>query len=123
MPGLVGSKQTKPLPMPTVPTGGPAGSGMTGTKYQGGIGQPGGMIPPPRNGGTPGFPNPRPTGPNVPSPRPIKGGGMVGDLQPGRSGNPLGPVMGGGKFAMRPAQGSMGQPRPRPMLRPGMGMT
>lgn len=150
--------------MPTVPGGGSMGGG---TKYQprvgqGGIGQPGGMIPPPRNGGTPGFPNPRPTGPNVPSPRPIKGGGMVGDLQPGprpgggydgsginpgggimnprpttggsgpiidprqlprNGGGMVGPMKGGGKFAMRSAQGNMGQPRARPMLRPGMGMT
>jgi len=95
MPGFVSSmpsKQTKPLPMPTV--GGTFGGGLgkqTPRVGQGGIGQPGGMIPPPRNGGSPG--------------------------------SALGPVMGGGKFAMRPAQPSMAQPRARPMTRPGMGLT
>lgn len=49
---------------------------------QGGIGMPGGMVPPPN----------------------------VNQLK------------GGGKFAMRSAQGSMGQPRPRPMTRPGTGL-
>lgn len=118
--------------MPTVPGGG-GGSMGSGTKWQprvgqGGVGQPGGMIPPPRNGGTPGFPNPRPTpGPSGPIidprqlPRKGGGGGMVGGGGPNMQG-PWPGLRGGSKFATRPAQGSMSQPRARPM-RPGMGLT
>jgi hypothetical protein len=54
---------------------------------QGGVGMPGGMIPPPMKGGggmggvfQPGG-GPR-SGPIFQNPRPTKGGGMVGSLQP-----------------------------------------
>jgi hypothetical protein len=116
------------------------------TVGQGGVGQPGGMIPPggyPRNGGTPGgvpkqprggydgsginpgggIMNPRPTpgmnsGGGIMNPRPVKGGGMSGGFQP----------IGGGPN-MHPLGSAPKQIKPLPMptlptpgkLQPGMG--